>query len=63
LDIGPFFNWHCIRACDLTRRKVLPFLPPPHPSFPKHSFSLAVFGVNLLGDAMRDVLDPRLRAG
>jgi peptide/nickel transport system permease protein len=31
--------------------------------FPGIAISLAVFGVNLLGDAMRDVLDPRLRAG
>jgi peptide/nickel transport system permease protein len=25
------------------------------------ALSLAVFGVNMLGDALRDVLDPRLR--
>jgi ABC-type dipeptide/oligopeptide/nickel transport system permease subunit len=25
--------------------------------------SLAVFGFNMLGDALRDVLDPRLRGG
>ena len=30
---------------------------------PGIALALAVFGVNLLGDAMRDVLDPRLRAG
>jgi len=29
--------------------------------FPGIALSLAVFGVNLLGDALRDVLDPRLR--
>ena len=31
------------------------------PFFPGIAISLAVFGVNLFGDAMRDVLDPRLR--
>jgi peptide/nickel transport system permease protein len=30
---------------------------------PGIALALAVFGVNLLGDAMRDVLDPRLRTG
>ena len=29
--------------------------------FPGLFLSLAVFGVNLVGDALRDVLDPRLR--
>lgn len=29
--------------------------------FPGMAISLAVFGVNLLGDALRDVLDPRLK--
>jgi peptide/nickel transport system permease protein len=29
--------------------------------FPGIAISLAVFGVNLLGDALRDVLDPRLK--
>jgi peptide/nickel transport system permease protein len=29
--------------------------------FPGAAISLAVFGTNLLGDALRDVLDPRLR--
>lgn len=29
--------------------------------FPSLVVSLAVFGFNLLGDALRDVLDPRLR--
>ena len=29
--------------------------------FPGITLSLAVFGINILGDAMRDVLDPRLR--
>lgn len=29
--------------------------------FPGIALSLAVFGINMLGDAMRDVLDPRLR--
>ncbi len=31
--------------------------------FPGAAISLAVFGTNLLGDALRDVLDPRLRQG
>jgi peptide/nickel transport system permease protein len=29
--------------------------------FPGIAISLAVFGTNLLGDALRDILDPRLR--
>jgi peptide/nickel transport system permease protein len=29
--------------------------------FPGLAISLAVFGSNLLGDALRDTLDPRLR--
>jgi peptide/nickel transport system permease protein len=29
--------------------------------FPGLAISLAVFGFNLFGDALRDVLDPRLR--
>ena len=29
--------------------------------FPAAAISLAVFGFNMLGDALRDVLDPRLR--
>ena len=29
--------------------------------FPGLAISLAVFGFNMLGDALRDVLDPRLR--
>jgi peptide/nickel transport system permease protein len=31
--------------------------------FPGAAISLAVFGFNMLGDALRDVLDPRLRGG
>ncbi|HXH21617.1 MAG TPA: hypothetical protein VNN10_06280 [Dehalococcoidia bacterium] len=31
--------------------------------FPGLAISLAIFGFNLFGDAMRDVLDPRLRGG
>jgi ABC-type dipeptide/oligopeptide/nickel transport system permease subunit len=27
------------------------------------AISLVVFGFNMLGDALRDVLDPRLRGG
>jgi peptide/nickel transport system permease protein len=30
--------------------------------FPGIAISLAVFGTNLLGDALRDILDPRLRS-
>ena len=30
-------------------------------TFPGIAISLAVFGSNLLGDALRDTLDPRLR--
>ena len=30
--------------------------------WPGAAISLAVFGFNMLGDALRDVLDPRLRA-
>jgi peptide/nickel transport system permease protein len=29
--------------------------------FPGIAISLVVFGTNLLGDALRDLLDPRLR--
>jgi peptide/nickel transport system permease protein len=29
--------------------------------FPGVAISLAVFGTNLLGDALRDILDPRQR--
>jgi peptide/nickel transport system permease protein len=31
--------------------------------WPGAAISLAVFGFNMLGDALRDVLDPRLRGG
>jgi peptide/nickel transport system permease protein len=31
--------------------------------WPSVAISLAVFGFNMLGDALRDVLDPRLRGG
>jgi peptide/nickel transport system permease protein len=31
--------------------------------FPGIAISLAVFGTNLFGDALRDILDPRLRTG
>jgi peptide/nickel transport system permease protein len=31
--------------------------------FPGIAISLAVFGFNMLGDALRDVLDPKLRGG
>jgi peptide/nickel transport system permease protein len=32
-------------------------------SFPGMAISLAVFGFNMLGDALRDLLDPRLTGG
>jgi peptide/nickel transport system permease protein len=32
------------------------------PIFPGLAITLAVFGFNLFGDALRDLLDPRLRA-
>jgi peptide/nickel transport system permease protein len=32
------------------------------PIFPGVAISLAVFGFNLFGDAIRDVLDPKLRS-
>jgi peptide/nickel transport system permease protein len=32
------------------------------PIFPGLAITLAVFGLNLFGDALRDLLDPRLRA-
>jgi peptide/nickel transport system permease protein len=31
--------------------------------FPGIAISLAALGMNLLGDALRDVLDPRLKGG
>jgi peptide/nickel transport system permease protein len=31
--------------------------------FPGIAISLAVFGFNMLGDALRDLLDPKLRGG
>jgi peptide/nickel transport system permease protein len=31
--------------------------------FPGLAISLAVFGLNLFGDSIRDVTDPRLRGG
>jgi peptide/nickel transport system permease protein len=31
--------------------------------FPGLAISLTVFGLNLLGDAIRDMTDPRLRGG
>jgi peptide/nickel transport system permease protein len=31
--------------------------------FPGIAITLVVFAVNLLGDSLRDVLDPRLRGG
>jgi peptide/nickel transport system permease protein len=32
-------------------------------SGPAVALSLAVFGFNMLGDALRDLLDPRLKGG
>jgi peptide/nickel transport system permease protein len=30
--------------------------------FPGIALSMAIFGFNMLGDALRDLLDPRLRS-
>jgi peptide/nickel transport system permease protein len=30
--------------------------------FPGLAISLVIFGINIFGDALRDVLDPRLRS-
>lgn len=38
-------------------------IAPWIPIFPGLAISFAVFGFNLLGDALRDILDPRLRSG
>ncbi len=31
--------------------------------FPGLALSIAVYGINMLGDALRDILDPRMRGG
>ena len=31
--------------------------------FPGLTLAITVYGINVLGDAVRDVLDPRLRGG
>ena len=31
--------------------------------FPGLALGIVVYGINMLGDAMRDILDPRLRGG
>jgi peptide/nickel transport system permease protein len=38
------------------------FVAPRLAVFPGLAVALAVLGLNLLGDGLRDVLDPRLRA-
>ena len=46
----------------LTGKALRFFVSSPHMAiFPGLALSLTVFGINLLGDALRDVLDPRLR--
>ena len=46
----------------LTGKALRFFVSSPHMAiFPGVALSLTVFGINLLGDALRDVLDPRLR--
>ncbi len=36
----------------------------PHMAlFPGLALTIAVYGINMLGDAVRDILDPRLRGG
>jgi peptide/nickel transport system permease protein len=37
-------------------------VPPPYPTW-RGMLSLAVFGFNMLGDALRDLLDPWLKGG
>jgi peptide/nickel transport system permease protein len=39
------------------------YAEPLQAFWPGLAIALAVYGFNMLGDAMRDVLDPRLRGG
>jgi len=39
------------------------FIAPWLAIWPGVALGLAVFGINMLGDAIRDILDPRLRGG
>ena len=39
------------------------FRAPWMPLFPGVALTLAVYGINMFGDAMRDLLDPRLKGG
>ena len=44
----------------LNEAQTLMFLQPMQAVYPGAAIALAVFGLNLLGDGLRDVLDPRL---
>ena len=39
------------------------FQAPWLAAFPGIALTLAVFGINMFGDALRDMLDPRMRGG
>jgi len=39
------------------------FLAPWMAIWPGLALSMVVYGVNMFGDALRDILDPRLRGG
>ncbi|MBL4906945.1 MAG: ABC transporter permease [Sneathiella sp.] len=44
----------------LNEAQTLMFLQPMLAVYPGAAIAIAVFGLNLLGDGLRDVLDPRL---
>jgi peptide/nickel transport system permease protein len=46
----------------LADAQVWMFTAPRLAIFPGLAVALSVFGLNLLGDGLRDALDPRLRA-
>ncbi|GAJ20377.1 unnamed protein product, partial [marine sediment metagenome] len=43
--------------------RVYMFLSPGIAIYPGLALSIVVFSVNMFGDALRDLLDPRLRGG
>ena len=45
----------------LNDAQTLIFLHPSQAVYPGLAIALSVLGLNLLGDGLRDVLDPRLR--
>ncbi len=53
----PFPTWGQMLQASLARTATQPWLAV----WPGLAISLAVFGYNMLGDALRDELDPRLR--